>query len=54
MELKVFQAKVRVASSNGYQVVETRVMAQSTFKARLLFEAQYGRGCLVSDVRVVN
>ena len=53
-QLKVWEATVRVASGSGTQVIATRVMAEDSFKARLLFEAQYGRGSLVNTPRMVT
>ena len=53
-QLKVWEATVRVASGNGTQVIATRVMAADSYKARLLFEAQYGRNSLVNMPRQVS
>lgn len=53
-QLKVWEATVRVASGNGPQIIATRVMAADSYKARLLFEAQYGRGSIVNYPRQVS
>ena len=53
-QLKVWEASLRIPSNNGNQIIVTRVMAADSYKARLLFEAQYGRGCLVNNPRMVN
>lgn len=53
-QLKVWEASLRIPSNNGNQIIVTRVMAADSYKARLLFEAQYGRGCLVNNPRMVS
>ena len=53
-QLRVWEATVRVSSGNGPQIIATRVMAADSYKARLLFEAQYGRGSIVVPPRQIN
>jgi len=46
--MAIWQAQVRIPDGAGTRLVVTRVMATTTFQARLLLEQQYGQGSVVS------
>jgi hypothetical protein len=52
--MKIFEAQVRVANGNGTTVVKTRVMAETTFAAKLLLEQQYGRENVIGSPQLIN
>jgi len=51
--MKIFEAQVRIPNGAGTSVVKTRVMAETSFKARLLLEHQYGRNNVIGAPRLV-
>lgn len=53
--LNIYEARVRLSSAtHGVQIVQTRVMAQNSHQARVMIEAQYGTGTVISDLRLVK
>jgi hypothetical protein len=52
--MKIWEAQVRVPNGAGTAVIKTRVMAETSFKARLLLEHQYGRANLIGAPRMVS
>ncbi len=54
--MKTWEATVRVpnASGSSYQNVKTRVQASDYNQAKMLLEAQYGRGSISTNPREVK
>ena len=51
---KVFAATVKVKQPNYTQLVNTTVFAQNVNMAKMLFNQQYGKDALISNVREVK
>ena len=53
-QLYTYEAQIKVLNGGGTLLVRTRVMAENTFKARLLLEQQYGRGNVIGSPLLVK
>lgn len=54
--MQTYRCQVRVAKSGGIgsMIVWAQVQAQSPNDAKLLLEAQYGRGAIIGIPRLIN
>lgn len=46
-----FVARIRIRYGNGYEQMETSIHALDHRRAKVLLEAQYGNGCVISIQR---
>ena len=53
-QLYTYEAQIKVPNGSGTLLVRTRILAENTFKARLLLEQQYGRGTVVGSPWLVK
>ena len=52
--IKTYTASIKLRTPGTDPVIDTLVYARTPYLARLLLQRQYGRTCVVSNLREIN